>query len=150
MRTPDPFHEAKQALNSARVEYSAVGSLSLASALTPVHACDLAIRELYTLATGALFPYDRFVPQHQPGRLVEALAIRSYYSNESQRFLDKLQGYALHDARYEGTQPYKDYTNPKSAGKAKEVIDGAERFIRETESLANNHAVLDTTRRHAR
>ena len=146
----DPFHEATLTLESARREYTAVGSLTAASAFLPVHACDQALRTLYTVATGGPFPHDRFEPWHQPFGLAEDLGLTSYYSSRTQAFLKKLQGYAQDCARYEGTQAYKSYTSPKSAGRAKVLLEGAKRFITEIQSLAVLSAVLHTVRKHAR
>jgi hypothetical protein len=142
----DIFHEAKQALNSAKIEFSQVGSLSLVSAFTPVHACDLAVRELYTLATNSSFPHDSYKPYHKPGILVDKLGIKFAYSTESQKYLDQLNGYAQEEARYNGTQAYKNYTNPKSIDRAGKLINGAERFIKETENLSHNQQILDVIR----
>jgi hypothetical protein len=146
----DPFHEAKQALNSAKVEFTATNSLSLVGAFAPLHAADLALRDIYTLATGTPFPHDRFKPQHQPGGLVDALGIKSYYSLDSQLFLNKLTGHALQDVRYEGTQAYKNYISTVSSGLAAELIKGAEQFTQETEALATNQNVLNTIKQNAR
>lgn len=150
MRPPDPFHESKQTIESAVREYSAIGSLTAETAFHPVRACEQALRELYTVATGATFPHDRFKPSHQPFGLAEDLGLITHYSSQTQVFLKKLQGYAQHVARYEGTQAYKSYTGPKAAGRAKELLEGAEYFITETQSLAGLPAVLDTVRKHAR
>lgn len=150
MTTLDLFHEAKQTLESARREYSSVGSLTAASAFHPVHACDQALRTLYTVATGAPFPHDRFKPWHQPFGLAEDLGLTTHYSSQTQVFLKKLQGYAQDVARYEGSQAYTNYTSPKSVGRAKVLLEGAEQFITETQSLAALPPVLDTVRKHAR
>lgn len=150
MSHPDPFHEAKQALNSAKIEYSSVGSLSLVGAFSPLHACDLALRELYTVAVNKSFPHDAFKPHHQPGRLAEQLGIKTYYSRESQQFLDQLQGYALHEVRYEGTQAHQNYTSSKSAQLASHLIKGAERLIGETEKLSHDPRALDEIRKNTK
>lgn len=150
MTAVDPFHEAKQTLERARREYTSINSLIAATAFHPVHACDLALRALYTVATEEPFPHENFKPWYQPLRLTEGLGLTAYYSSETQEFLRKVQGYAQDAARYEGTQAYMNYTKPKAAGRAKELVNGAERFITETQSLANLSVVLETVRRNAR
>lgn len=146
----DPFHEAKQTLESARREYSSVSSLTAASAFLPVHACDQALRALYSMATDEPFPHSRFKPFHQPFSLAKDLGLTLYYCSRTQTFLKKLQGYAQDEARYEGTQAFKGYTGAKSAGRAKELLDGAERFITETQSLAGLPMALNTIRIRAK
>lgn len=150
MTTVDPFHESKQTLESARREYTSINSLTAATAFHPVHACDLTVRALYRVATAQPFPHEHFKPWHQPLRLIENLGLTAYYSRESQEFLRKVQGYAQDVARYDGTQAYVDYTKPKAADRAKELVNGAERFITETQSLASSSVVIDTVRKNAR
>lgn len=145
----DPFHEARQALESARHEYSTVSSLSLVGVFSPVHACDLALRALFALATGEEFRHDDFKPYHQPTRLAEQLGIKGEYTKESQKFLDKLQGYALHEVRYPETQAYKNYVQTRSYDLAKEVMDGTDRFIVETEQLATRDSVVEIIKQKA-
>lgn len=146
----DPFHEAKQALRSAEIEFTTTGSLSLYAAGGPVHACELALRELYSLATGTQFPHDRFKPHHQPERLAESLGIKGFFSKDSQRFLNQLVGHALQDARYEGSQAFIDYTTRTSSGFAADLIRGSNRFLQETQVLASDQSVLDEIKNNAR
>ena len=145
-----PFHEPKYVLNCAKIEYTATSSLGLYSAFAPVHACDLALRKLYGVATGAPFPYEKFQPFHQPSRLVDSLGIRNEYSSSSQAFLDRLQGYAMQEVRYEGTRAYLNYTSPHSKDLAGELIHYAEQFIQETEAISGKPYVLNIIRKHQR
>jgi len=46
--------------------------------------------------------------------------------------------------RYEETQAYKDHTKPAAANRGKVLLEGAERFIVETEQLAKNKEVRRT------
>ncbi len=141
----DPFHEAKEALQTVQREYTATNSINAATAYTVVHAAETAVRNLYTFATSANFPYDKF-PHHVPERLVESLGLAPFYSPKMQTFLGKLTGYAPQDVRYESTRAFQDHTNPKSAGRGKELMDGVTRFVEESEILAKNPAALEAIR----
>ena len=146
MNMKDPFHEAKEALNIARREYTSVSSLSVMAANATNQACENSIRSLWKVATGKPFPHDKFKPFHKPALDVEKLGIKKYYSEQSQHFLDKLTGYALDDARFEDTQAFIDHTKPKSTCRGVELINGTERFINESEQLSHNDDVLNRIR----
>src|SRR5262245_10983046 len=123
MINPDPFHEAKQALETVQREYTATNSINAVTAYTVVHAAETAVRNLYTVATSANFPYDKF-PHHVPERLVASLGLAPFYSQKVNTFLGKLTGYALQDVRYEGTKALAIHMDPQSAGRGKELVDG--------------------------
>ena len=147
MKNQDPFHEAKESLQTVQREYTATGSINAATAYTVVHAAENAIRELYTVATSANFPYDHEqFRNHVPEKMVRNLGLGQYYSPQTQTFLGQLTGYAPQDIRFENTRAFKDHTNPKSAGRGKELLDGLTQFIEETEKLQKNPAVLQTIR----
>ncbi|MCZ6546862.1 MAG: hypothetical protein O6837_01920 [Deltaproteobacteria bacterium] len=146
MTKSDPFHEAQEAVQTAEREYTATGSINAATAYTVVHAAETAVRELYTVATGTDFPHDKFEPSHVPETLVTNLGLAVFYSPESQTFLGKLTGYAPQNVRYENTRAYQLHTDPKAAGRGKDLVDGITRFVEETENLAKNPAALKAIR----
>jgi hypothetical protein len=148
MTNPDPFHEAKEALQTVQREYTATNSINAATAYTVVHAAETAVRNLYTFATSANFPYGKF-PHHVPERLVESLGLAQFYSPKMQTFLGKLTGYAPQDVRYESTRAFQDHTDPKSAGRGRVLVDGVTRFVEETERLAKHPAALQAIRSNA-
>lgn len=142
----DPFHEAHEALNLAKREDTSVSSLSVMAAYAVNQACENAVRALWQLSTGSSFPHEEFRPFHKPAAYVRGLGIEVYYSPEMQAFLKKLEGFALDEARYEGTQAYKDHTKLSAQYRGKELIEGTERFIRETEELSKRQDVLAAIR----
>jgi len=71
----DPFHEAKLAVVGLQHEYTATHSLNATGVFGIVHACDLALRALYTTAVGSNFPHDKFKPNHQPESCRSSLAL---------------------------------------------------------------------------
>lgn len=144
------FHEAKQAVASLRHEYTATNSLGATSVFGVVHACDLALRALYTAAVGSDFPHDKFKPTHQPESLTKQLGVNSYYTANAQQWLSRLTGHALADARYPNTRAYASYTNQGSADLASDLIRGASEFVAETESLASRPDVIALVRSKAR
>ena len=137
----DPFHEAKVALAFAKLERVQVNSVSACSAYTINHACENAFRTLYQISTEEPFPREAFKPFHKPASYVQRTGLVLRYSTDTRQFVDKLNGYALDEVRYEGTQAYKDHTKPAAANRGKVLIDGAERFIAETEQLAKKEEV---------
>ena len=145
MTNSDPFHEAKEALQTVQREYSATNSINAATAYVVVHAAETAVRNLYTFATSGSFPYYKFT-HHAPEQLVTSLGLAPFYSPKMQTFLGKLTGYAPQDVRYESTRAFQDHTDPKTAGRGKELVDGVTRFVEETETLAANPAVLQAIR----
>lgn len=138
----NPFHEAREALNVAKREFMAVNSLSVVAAYATNQACENSVRALWQVAIKEPFPHEYFKPFHKPASYVQQLGLEQYYSAPSKEFLAKLHGYALDDARYEGTQAYKDHTKPIAISRGQELIKGTERFIAETEQLATNEEVL--------
>ncbi len=137
----DPFHEAKVALAFAKLERVQVNSVSACSAYTINQACENTFRTLYQIATGEPFPHEAFKPFHKPASYVRRTGLVLRYSTDTREFIDKLNGYALDEVRYEETQAYKDHTKPTAANRGKVLIDGAERFIAETEQLAKKEEV---------
>ena len=146
----DPFHEAKQAIADLQHVYTATNSLGGTSVFGIPHACDLALRALYTTAVGADFPHDKFKPTHQPESLVRKLGINSYYTSDTLSWLSNVTGRGLPDARYPNTKAYVDYTNQGSSDLAAELLRGASTFVQETESLAKRTDVLALIRSNAR
>jgi len=146
----DRFHEAKAALNTAKTEFTAVQSLSVTGAYSVNQACENAIRGIWIVATGNPFPYDAFTPFHKPAVYIEKMNLSPHYSPETRAFLHRLNGYALDEARYEDTQAYRDYTNPKSVKKGKNLIEGAEKLINETIKLSEDQQVLRTIQSYER
>lgn len=146
----DPFHEAKQAISGLRHEYTATQSLGATSVFGIVHACDLALRALYTTAVGSAFPHDKFKPTHQPEALSLKLGVNSYYTADSRSWLSDLTGRALADARYPSTQAYSNYVSSGSIDLAGQLLEGATVFVTETESLAARPEVLAVIRSNAR
>ncbi|MGH7381076.1 MAG: hypothetical protein ACREKR_02465 [Candidatus Methylomirabilales bacterium] len=142
----DPFHEAREALNLAKREYTSVNSLNVMATYTVNQACENAVRALWQLSTGSAFPHEEFRPFHKPAAYVRGLGIEVYYSAETQAFLKKLEGFGLDEARYEGTQAYKDHTKPSAQYRGNELIARTERFIRETEELSKRQDVLAAIR----
>ena len=142
----DPFHEAREALNLAKREYTSVNSLNVMAAYSINQACENAVRALWQISTGIPFPHEEFRPFHKPAAYLSHLGIEPYYSEQTQAFLGKLAGFALDEARYEGTQAYMDHTKPSAGYRGKELIIGAERFLTETEQLAKREDVLSIIR----
>lgn len=143
------FHEAKQALSGLNHEYTATSSLGATSIFGIVHACDLALRDLYTTAVGSSFPQNKFKPSHQPESLSLKLGVNSYYTSDSQSLLSSLTGLSLANARYPTSQAYSNYTSPKSVGLAGELLTRAKAFVAETEALSGRQEVLATVRSHS-
>lgn len=138
----DPFHEAKEALDVAKREYTSVGSLSVMAAYSVNQACENSVRAIWEKAIGCPFPHNDFRPFHKPEVHVQQIGLHSYYSSETQKFLAKLTGYALNNARYENTQAYLDYIKPEVVKRGSYLIEGTERFISETEQLSTDPNVL--------
>lgn len=145
MTNSDPFHEAKEARQTVRREYSATNSINAATAYTVVHASEAAVRALYTVATSSNFPYEKFA-HHVPERLVTDLGLGAFYSKECTGFLSRITGYALQDARFEKTRAFEQHTDTNAAGRGKELMDGLNCFVDETENLAKNPAALQAIR----
>jgi len=141
-----PFHEAKEALNLARREYTSVGSLNVMAANAANQACENSLRSLYEVATGLTFPYEDFKPFHKVERIADRLGIKEYYSNESRLFLKQLTGYALDETRFEETQAYVDHTKTSAENRAKDILAGTERFVEESEQISKNEEILDVIR----
>ncbi len=131
----DPFQEPKVVLESITREFTTVGSLNTPTAFNALVACEGAVGALYKEAMGKDFPYQSY-PRHKPGQWVTALGISSYYSSGSQRFLAKIDGYALDKARYEGTSAFRQYTVESAADRSRVLVEGTAQFIGETERLA--------------
>jgi hypothetical protein len=131
----DAFHEARVAATAIRREYTSVVSLNTASAFTALLACERAVTTLYRRATDEDFPYQGY-PRHKPGQWVTSLGLRGRYSQDTQRFLDELDGYALDKARYEGSLAFRQYTSKKASDLSRILVDGVDRFLSETASLA--------------
>jgi len=111
-------------------------------------ACENAVRALWEMSTGIPFSQDHFTPYHKPAVYVRRMGIESYYSAETRTFLAKLDGWVLDDVRYWHTQPYKDHTKPSAHGRGKEIIDGASRFLVESESLSARKDVQEVICRY--
>jgi hypothetical protein len=141
-----PFREAREALNLVRREYTSVGSLNVMAANAANQACENSLRSLYEVATGQPFPYEEFKPFHKAELIADRLGIKEHYSKESQLFLQQLTGYALDDARFEGTQAYIDHTKASAQNRAKDILKGSERFVEESEQLSKNEEVLNVIR----
>ena len=137
----DPFHEAKTALAPAKLEWMQVSSVSACSAYAINHACETSFRTLCQISTGESFPHGAFNPFHKPASYVQRTGLVLRYSTTTREFIDKLNGSALDEVRYEGTQAYKDHTKPAAVNRGKVLIEGAERFIAETEQLAKKEEV---------
>lgn len=142
------FHEAAEALNLAKRDYTAVSSLNAMAANAVNQACENAVRALWEMSTGIPFSQDHFTPYHKPAVYVRRMGIESYYSAETRTFLAKLDGWVLDDVRYWHTQPYKDHTKPSAHGRGKEIIDGASRFLVESESLSARKDVQEVICRY--
>jgi len=138
----DPLHEAKESLATVKREYTAVSSLNASTAFTATVACESAIASLFKKATGDEFPYQRF-PRHKPGHWAAKLGISSYYTSNSQEFLNKIDGYSLDKARYEGTTAFKQHTRLEAMSRGQELVSGIENLINETESLLFNEEALE-------
>ena len=108
----DPFHEAKVALADAKLGWVQANSVSASSAYTINHACENAFRALYQVSTGEPFPHEAFKPFHKPASYMQRTGLVLHYSTDTRAFIDKLNGSALDEVRYEGTQAYKDHTKP--------------------------------------
>lgn len=137
----DPFHEPKEGVATIKREFTAVSSLNAPTAFTATVACEGAVSILYKEATGKEFPYQNY-PRHKPGQWVSSLGIKDYYSPETQKFLDKIDGYSLDKARYEGTPAFRQHTSEKSRARSQEIVKGTERFVEETESLLTNEEAV--------
>ena len=144
----DPFHEAKEALSVAKREHAAVSSLNVMAAYTTNQACENAVRTLCQIAIGSPLPHKEFKPFHKPAVYVRRIGIESEYSEKTQVFLGKLDGFALDDARYESTQAYKEHTKSSAQHRGKELIEGTERFLLETIELSKKEEVLSIIRVH--
>lgn len=148
--TPDgksPFHEAWECLGTAKRELFAVNSLNQAGTYAVVNGCENALRTLYETATGEGFPHPRFRDEwHKPAPLARAIGAFDFYSPETQNFLTKYEGANLADVRFEDSQAYRAHVSPKAAPRAKELVEGAERLVRETEEMAARPEVLDAVR----
>ena len=146
----DLFHEAKEALELAKREYTSVGSLSTIAAYSTNQACENSVRAIWKFATGNQFPHKDFKPFHKPTNYIKQIGLYSCYSNKTQNFLEKLTGYALDDARYDNTQAYITHTNPKNKNRGQELIEGTSRFINETEHLMGNTKAVEAIRNYER
>jgi hypothetical protein len=135
----DPFNEPKVALETIKREFTHVGSLNAPTAFTAVVACEGAVKALYQEATRGNFPYQQH-PRHKPGQWITALGIGSYYSPETRTFLNKLDGYSLDKGRYEESAAFGQYVN--APDRSQVIVEGTERFIRETEDLLSNAAAV--------
>ena len=139
----DPFHEAKEAFNTGYKYYTSVGSLNAMAAYSMNQACENAVRALWIIATGEPFPYAKFKPLHKPAKYVEHFGLHPLYSTETRLFLSKLTGFALDDVRYEESQAFRNHTKEISGNRAKEIVVGTEKFLRETEKLSSDHSALE-------
>lgn len=138
-----PFHESEEIINMCKREWTSVSSLNVMAGNSLNHACETAIRDLWEIATKETFPKEEFKPFHKPLSYLKKIGIFENYSENSQSFLEKLNGYALDEARYSETQAYKDYTNPKSKNKGIELINETDNFVNETINLSTNEEILD-------
>jgi hypothetical protein len=143
---PDYFNEARRALDGVKHEFAAVSSVNATAIYGVPHACELALRGLYSAATGQVFPQDKFKPYHQPEVLAGKLSVTSYYSSQSQSFLKELTGRALSDARYPGSDAHDKYTNATSGTISYYLIEQADKFVEETSQLSKNVDVLNVVR----
>lgn len=146
----DPFHEAKEAFQTAAREFTSVGSLNTTAAYAANQACENSFRALWDIATGEPFPYEQFEPYHKTTTWVRRAGIYPSYSQESQNFLDKLEGWALDQVRHVGTQAYVDHTKPTAEYRSREIVRGTQWFVEETETLAQRPDVLETLRQYQR
>lgn len=146
----DPFHEAKEALRTAVREFTSVGSLNTTAAYAANQACENSFRALWGIATEDPFPYEQFQPHHKVSFWVQTAGLYSSYSPESQTFLDKLGGWALDEVRHVGTQAYIDHTKASATYRGREVVRGTQRFLEETEALAQKPEVLEILRFYQR
>ena len=141
MANSDPFHETKENLQTVQREYTATNSINAATAYTIAHTAETAVRNFFTFATGANFPYGQF-PHHVPEKIVAELGLLQFYSPEMKVFLAKMTGYALQDVRFENTQAFKHHTDVKAIGRGKYLVDGLTQFVEETVELQNNAGAL--------
>lgn len=132
-----------------RREFTTCNSINAATTFAVVHACETAVRELYGVAVGSPFPHEDFRPNHVPESLATRLGIISFYSQESRSFLSRLTGFALQDVRYEGTRAFQQHTAKESAGRGRELLDGATHLIDETEKLADDAGAVQAIRASA-
>jgi hypothetical protein len=139
----DPFHEAREALQTAVREFTSVDSLNTTATYATNQACENSFRVLWDIATGGPFPYEQFQPHHKVSVWAHTVGIYASYSPESQIFLDKLEGWALDQVRHIGTQAYIDHIKPTAAYRGREIIRGTQRFVEETEALARKPEVLE-------
>jgi len=144
----DYFQESKAALRNAQIEYSSVNSLSAMGAYSTNQACENAIRAIWEKATGNIFPHNKFKPFHKPKKYLERMGLWQYYSPEAQSFLEKQQGAALDEVRYDNTQAYRDHTKPKNINRGEELIAGTLLVIEETEKLSENTKLLECIREY--
>jgi hypothetical protein len=136
----DIFHEPKTIVTTLKREFTAVSSLNVTTAFSATVACEEAVRILYQESTGSEFPYQSY-PKHKPGHWVKSLGIQECYSPETEKFLEKLDGYSLDKARYSGTVPFKQHTSERAANRSRDIVSGTEQFVTETESLSKKPEV---------
>ena len=137
----DAFKEPKAICESIAREFTSVGSLNTATAFSAVVACEATVSALVRETTGAEFPYQNY-PRHKPGQWITSLGITTYYSSDTQRFLNKIDGYSLDKARYENQPAYLQYTSPTAQDRSRVLVEGVPRLISETESLMNMPEVI--------
>ncbi len=136
------FHEAKLTIEKCRKEWVDVGSLSVMFAHSINDACETAVRGLWVSATNEEFPRDKIKPHHKPLSQVRKIGILNNYSRGSRIFLEQINGMNLDVVKYVKSKAYEDYTKPKSRDKGKNLVDGAENFIKETIQLSENESVV--------
>ena len=134
------FHEPKIALESARREYTSVGSLCNMDAYKLNHACENVVREAWQIVTNEEFPKDHFMPYHRPIAYIKDIGLFSHYTPELQTKLSKVQSYDLGNVRYDGERAFQSYISKKSIQKAEEIICTTGNFINETEKLLSDEA----------
>lgn len=128
----DPFHEPRVISEALTREFTSVGSLNTATAFNAVVACEGTIGALVKEATGRNFPYQSY-PRHKPGQWITELGVSSYYSPETLKFLNKVDGYCLDKARYENESAFQQYISANDRSRV--LADGVPRLIAETEEL---------------
>jgi hypothetical protein len=130
----DLFNEPKAICESIAREFTSVGSLNTATAFSAVVACEGTVSALVKETTGADFPYKNY-PRHKPGQWITSLGIFSYYSSETKKFLNKIDGYSLDKARYENQPAFRQYTSATAHDRSHVLVEGEPRLISETERL---------------
>jgi hypothetical protein len=143
----DPLHEPKQALGTVKREYTAVGSLNTQAAFVAFGAVEGSLLAAFRVACAAELPYQKF-GTHKPGKWITSLGVSSYYSGESQAYATRIDSFALDRARYESTPAFQSYIS--APGRSAELVQGAERFIAETESLLSNQSFLGAIRQNSK